>query len=316
MPLSDTAGQQELLGGLSDANFHLAFAWRDQPDDWHVEIAPTLEAVSDRLKEVATAAAADLHSARSRVAYGVDQPLDETHFFALDNPVTGSPASTPIGGDLFPQLADFGQLQPYGTSRRRSSPRAYVVIAQLDDGSIATFGRAVTPSQLLRSSRWIRVLWTGETFDLLDDGPVLALDPYVDWIEWKHTVIVLNDRAFHRMFSTIEQLRAAVQGHVDAITAVIPIANAAEFIARCQGMPSMASKLATVVEQELFKKPVAELKGYSNRYPGLGVVWSGNELVFDDDLERQWSILRLLDEAGFTGELSGEKFEAPSKRQL
>jgi hypothetical protein len=28
------------------------------------------------------------------------------------------------------------------------------------------------------------------------------------------------------------------------------------------------------------------------------------------------AILRLLDEAGFTGELSGEKFEAPAKHHL
>lgn len=59
-----------------------------------------------------------------------------------------------------------------------------------------------------------------------------------------------------------------------------------------------------------------DLKDYAAKYPELGVEWSGDSLVFNGSLERQWSILKLFDEAGFTGDLSGEKFEAAAKRRL
>jgi len=78
----------------------------------------------------------------------------------------------------------------------------------------------------------------------------------------------------------------------------------------------MASKLESVIEQSHYTKPISVLRDYADRYPELGVQWNGDALIFDGSLEGQWSILRLLDEAGFTGELSGEKFEAPAKRHL
>jgi hypothetical protein len=59
-----------------------------------------------------------------------------------------------------------------------------------------------------------------------------------------------------------------------------------------------------------------EFKAYSQKYPGLEVQWDGDALVFDGDLKHQWSILRLLDEAGFTGELSGDPFLSKNKDPL
>jgi len=316
MTPNEKTEQQELVDQLDDANLHLTFAWRLEPDKWRVEIAPTLDPLSDKLRELAINSAGDLNDNRAEVAYDPDWPLNETQFFALPNSATGNPPAAPVGGNLFPEIDNFGQLDVFGTGRQRVNPQLYVIIAQLKDGSIAKFGRRVTARHLLKESRWIRTLWDGETFNLLDDGPVLALDPFIDWIAWRDFVLVVDAPGFHRTFRTIPQLRQAVQGHVDAITAQIGIQNAAEFIERCQTTPSMASKLESVVEQKLYEKPIASLKAYSENYPQLGVQWAGDELVFQGDLKHQWSILRLFDEAGFTGELSGEQFEAAAKRPL
>jgi hypothetical protein len=315
MPLNDTTGQLELLEALDAANIHLSFAWRKEPDVWHVERVPILTGLAGELRGVAKSAAQDLHDNRAEVIYDPEYPLNETQFFAIANPrpVAGNP---PVGGDLFPQLDDFGALPSYADTRRRTSPNLYVITAQLADGSLATFGRRVKPSHLLKSSRILRTLWKDGTLDVIDDGPVLALEPVVDWIEWGSVVAVLDARGFHSTFRTIEALRQAVAGHVATLTAELSIDSAADFIDRCQKTPAMASKLESVIEQEHYKKPLPVLRDYSQRYPELGVAWSGDALVFEGSLEKQWSILRLLDEAGFTGELSGEKFEAPGKRHL
>lgn len=308
--------QRELVNRLDGASLHLTFAWRLEPDHWHVEIAPTLESLSDKLLELAMNTATDLNDHRTEIVYNPDWPLNETQFFGLPNTTTGQPPAAAIGGNLLPEIDNFGQLDIFGTSRRRSNPQLYVVVAQLADGSIAKFGRRVTARHLLKESRWIRALWNGKMFDLLDEGPMLTLDPFIDWIAWRDFVLVLDAPGFHRTFRTIPQLRRAVKGHVDAITARVGIQNAAEFIDRCQTTPSMASKLESIVEQKLYEKPVSDLKAYSERYPRLGVKWDGDKLVFEGDLKHQWSILRLFDEAGFTGELSGEQFEAAAKRPL
>jgi hypothetical protein len=316
MPLNETSAQAELVEKLGTANIHLVFAWRRTPDDWYAERVPTLGPLTDRLRELATKTATDLHDNRSEVTYHPEYPLNETQFFALSNPRSVAPPSAPIGGNLFPQLDDFGQLPSYGTRKLRSNPNLYVIIAQLDNGSIAKFGRRVTAAHLLKSSRWIRALWSGETLNLLDEGPVLTLDPFIDWTESGDQVVVVDAPGFHTTFRTLPQLRRAVQGNLDIVTGEIAIQNSDEFVARCQATPSMASKLQSIVEQQLYKKPITMLKAYSAKYPKLGVQWAEDSLVFDGSLERQWSILRLLDEAGFTGELSGEQFEAPAKRHL
>jgi hypothetical protein len=309
--------QQELFDQLDTANLHLTFAWRNQPDEWRVEIAPALGALKDELLELVKNTAADLHDNRAEVTFDPEWPLNETQFFALQNTSSGQPPKAAVGGDLLPKIDDFGQLDGYdATNRRKSNPQLYVVVAQLADGSIAKFGRRVTARHLLKRSRWIRAFWTGEAFDLLEEGPLLTLDPYIDWIAWRDYVLILDAPGFNRTFRTIPQLRQAVKGHVDSITAKIGIQNAGDFIERCQATPSMASKLESVIDQKLFEKPISELMEYSERYPQLGVRWEGNQLVFEGDLKHQWSILRLFDEAGFTGELSGEQFEAPAKRPL
>jgi hypothetical protein len=314
---NEKSEQQELVDQLDSANLHLAFAWRDQPDEWRVEIAPALGSLTDELLGLAKNTAADLNDNRAEVTYDPEWPLNETQFFGMPNSPNGQPPKAAIGGDLLPQIDNFGQLGIYGTTnRRKSNPQLYVVVAQLPDGSMAKFGRRVTARHLLKQSRWIRAWWTGEAFDLLDEGPLLTLDPYIDWIAWRDFVLVLDAPGFNRTFRTIPQLRQAVKGHVDSITAQIGIQNADAFVERCQTTPSMASKLEGVVDQKLFEKPLSELQAYSERYPQLGVKWDGDQLVFEGDLKHQWSILRLFDEAGFTGELSGEQFEAPAKRPL
>jgi hypothetical protein len=316
MPPNEPAEQAELLSGLEQANVHLSFAWRDSPDNWHVEKVPILDGLAAELREIATNAARHLHDNRAEVAYDPEYPLNETQFFAIENPRSTDGGTAPVGGDLFPQLDNFGQLPSYADTRRRTSPNLYVITAQLADGSLAAFGRRVKPSQLLRGSRFLRTLWREGTLDVIEDGPVLALEPMIDWIDWRTMVLVLDAPGFHSTFRTIEALRQAVAAHVATVTTEIAVVNSAEFVERCQKTPSMASKLESVIEQEHYKKPISVLREYSDRYPELKVEWDGDALVFDGSLEKQWAILRLLDEAGFTGELSGEKFEAPAKRHL
>jgi hypothetical protein len=81
--------QQELVDQLDDANLHLTFAWRDQPDKWRVEIAPALGSLTDELLELAKNTASDLNDNRAEVTYDPEWPLNETQFFGLPNASNG-----------------------------------------------------------------------------------------------------------------------------------------------------------------------------------------------------------------------------------
>jgi hypothetical protein len=311
MPPSAKSEQAELVAALADATINLAFAWRDTPTEWFVQRVPLSDPLPETFRKVALAAATDLHDNRTEVTYDPEWPLKPHEFFAIPN----ARPHPPVGGNLFPQLDNFGQASAYGTSRRRSNPNLYVILAQLRDNSIAMFGRRVTARNLLDSKRWIRAIWTEETFSELK-GPVVTFDPQIDWIDWRAMLLVLDANEFHRAFRNIAELVEAVREHIDEIAQHVPIINADAMVDRCRANPAMASKLQSVAEQKLYLKPVDELKDYTKRYPELGVQWSAGALVFDGSLERQWAILKLFDEAGFTGDLSGDKFEAAAKRPL
>lgn len=310
MAPSDNSEQQQLVEALPDAEIQLAFAWKDAATQWTCAQVPILQDVATQFREIATRPAEDLLQNRAEVAYNPEWPLTSAQFFAISNPR----ASLAVGGDLFPQLDNFAQLPAYGSLRRQSNPNVYVVLAQLGDESLAMFGRRITARSLIGRKR-IKFLWDNETLSSLE-GPVITFDSYFDWIEWRETLLVLNGANFHLTFRDVAALRAAVQAHVDEIGTRVEIQNADALVERCRAMPSMAAKLDSVVQQRHFEKPIADLKSYSTRYPGLGVEWDGDALVFDASIEKQFAILKLLDEAGYTGDLSGEQFEAAGKRRI
>lgn len=75
-------------------------------------------------------------------------------------------------------------------------------------------------------------------------------------------------------------------------------------------------KLEKVARGGIWREPVATLKKYSEQY-GLTVEWgSDGGLVFDDSFEKQWEILKLLDEDRTRGPVSGRKYESSAKRRV
>jgi len=59
----------------------------------------------------------------------------------------------------------------------------------------------------------------------------------------------------------------------------------------------------------------AATRDYADEYH-VDVQCQGNSLVFNGALEGQWNILKLPDEAGTLGPVSGEKYEAAAKVEI
>jgi hypothetical protein len=75
----------------------------------------------------------------------------------------------------------------------------------------------------------------------------------------------------------------------------------------------MMVKLQRIIERaDMHTRPPDQLRTYGRDY-GIEVDWSGNRMVFDGSVEKQWNILRLLDEARTLGPVTGKHWETSSK---
>src|ERR1700686_346298 len=85
---------------------------------------------------------------------------------------------------------------------------------------------------------------------------------------------------------------------------------------RIKRWPAMAVKLSRIIARaDMHTKPPDVLRKYGNEYK-IEVGWNGDRMVFEGTVERQWNILRLLDEARTLGPVTGKKWDSSSKTEV
>jgi len=305
---TDRDPRRELLELVADneAEAHLTLAWRPKPSEYRVRLVEMEEGLGEEFLAHARAAAADLAEERVAVAYDPEWPLAENQYFAL--------AGEEIpGGNLFADLEDFLDLESF-ERKSMKKPRLYTVAVQGEEGT-ALFGkRMANLKQLGRRKGLFAAVWDGDTFNELVDT-VTTFSTRFDWVLWDDVLYVLNAKSFHAEFRDSAALRAAVQGHVDAICEQVEIAGVADFVSRCQSSVPMASKLRSVYEHGIWREPPEKLKAYAVER-GIDVDWDGDRLVFDGSIERQHAILKLLDEDRTEGPVSGRTYDSAAKQAV
>jgi hypothetical protein len=118
------------------------------------------------------------------------------------------------------------------------------------------------------------------------------------------------------MFRDIPALMAQVDAHLTIITQHVGIKNLDAFADRIKSMPGMMVKLQGIIERaDMHTRPAPELRQYAVDY-SIHVEWDGDEMVFDDSVEHQWNILRLLDEARTLGPVTGKHWDTSSKVEV
>jgi hypothetical protein len=294
------------LLAVDETSIQVVFAWkRDRGQRYQVERLQMAEDLAARFKDLALATAHDLRDQRVPRDYDPEWPLGINECFDLSN-------DPPIGGDLFEQLDGFGAL-PWFERKRWSVPNLYVTVAQPTDEPAAFFGRRVTERSVLRTGV-LRAVWGDNMFSSLDETIVTFPQDH-DWVGWRGRLMILDEKGFHAVFRDVPALQNAVAEHVAEIVAAIPIVNQEGLIDRCRGNVAMMTKLKRVAENKLYLQPVERLREYAQEYQ-IEVEWEDGSLVFDGSLEKQWNILKLLDESGTLGPVSGKKYEVAAKVEI
>jgi hypothetical protein len=309
MPPPDQFPRADLVNRLATATVQVVFGYRDSAVDYDFRRLQMQDPLPEHFRQQAKRAAEDLRDSRAGRRYDPEWALTEDQFFYSE---LGTP---PPGGNFFPRLRNFNTLRWFGQGRR-VGPKLYVVIAQLDDDSVAYFGSRITARNVLERGRTIRALFNGDVFDEVDDTIVTFRDDF-DWIVWQETLIVLNAANFHAIFRDLPALTAKVEANLATINQTFPISNLNEFAARIKGNPAMVVKLAGIIERgNMHTRSLAELKQYASDY-NINVAWTNDsKAIFDGDVAMQWNLLRLLDEGNTLGPVTHTKYETSGKNPI
>ncbi len=164
----------------------------------------------------------------------------------------------------------------------------------------------------------IGAIFAGGTYTKITDRAFL-FDRDIDCIAWDGYLFIANVTQFERIFDYLEELRARADQAIDQLVASVPIANEEEFRRAVAGQIQMVAKAARVagkpylatLTMEAIKNHVRDfdLPLEIRRDPGSG----REELVFEQDREKRWTILKLLDDDYLTSNLTTLRYEANSK---
>jgi hypothetical protein len=237
-----------------------------------------------------------------------------------------------IGGDfVHPKSADAlrrlqkpGNLPPLRKDALDVVPAFYVLIWRTGSPTrTVLLGRRLARQSVATHRKGLAAVFGGDDATLKKfDDQLIMFDEDVDWILVEDDLFVFQPTRFEDAFVSSAALRAAVARYARTVSAKVPITNLDDFQKRCEDVPSMQLRLARIAESPTFlawKPSIAKLQAYSKKYGTRSkpvVDFVGGKMVFDGSLERQWNILKLLDQAFFTGELTSTKFEATGKHTV
>jgi hypothetical protein len=310
MPLKPEDFPRDYLATqLATATVQVVFAYRNTAIDWDLLRLPLHGELQENFRNRAEAEAVWLRDDLIPRSYDPQWALADEEFFYLSN-------DPPVGGNLFSGLASFATLHDFKEKRRIRQPNAWVVIAQLDDGTLAYLGARITAKSVLdRNSLILRIVYRDDAFDTLDDT-VITFGEGFDWIAWQGVMLVLNVGNFHAMFRDIPALVAQVDANITAVTEYVGIDNLDAFRARVKSFPGMMVKLQGIIDRaDMHTRPPDVLRKYAAEY-SIAVDWNEDNMVFDGSVEKQWNILRLLDEARTLGPVTGKHWDTSSKIQV
>jgi hypothetical protein len=222
--------------------------------------------------------------------------------------------------DALSQLQDFATADPITLQALHDElPSFYSFICYLPDERVVLFGRRLNPTNIARRGA-LRMLIGDEAVLKRFDAEIIIFDDQIDWVFADDEFLVLRAEQLEATFVDPQRLLERTRANAGAINAKVPIENFADFERRCLEMPTMQTRLARIVssdEWQSWQPDAAALKAYSARYGNI-VDWDkqSGKIKFDGQPRRQWNILKLLDQAFYTGELTQTQYEATGKQSV
>lgn len=261
----------------------------------------------------------DIMASRAALAFGPDavvHPVDEylavpaAEYAATDElSPTGEPRNL-IG--ILNRAASLATMS--AAKIPKSGFLLYAVVIGDDPEHRTAFIRKTNPRSPVRPGKVVTAF--GQRLRRIDE-PVFVLDDQFDLVVGRNGLAALNQNAFELLFRDIESIRERFPEYIDAITAVLPLADdgAERLAARCLTNSRLARKLRAIYENGHIRAGLVTIEAVREQAEQLELdvdaLIRDGALVFDDNSPD--TLLKLLNDDLFIGGLSKEPFEAGSK---
>jgi hypothetical protein len=305
-----------------DADLAVGVAWFEA-ERYRVARAAIDKQLQQDFRDVARRASTRLRR-RTSQDYEVGDDLARDHVGTMPLAKASGELIHPKAGATLEALRKTADVNPLTGNDLQEVPAFYALVwRDPTTMTVILFGRRLARQSIARRRGGFSARIAGDEATLKKfDDQLILFDDDVDWILANDTIFVFKPRPFEDSFLNPAALVEAVATNVEALRQKIPIKNFSEFQKRCGEVPSMQLKLAKIVSSPSFAAwtpSIAKLQTYSKKYgstTGPVVAFDDGEMVFEGSLEKQWNILKLLDEAFFTSELTSTKFEATGKHAV
>jgi len=290
---------------------HLVFCERPATDEYRFTIADVSADLEAEFRTLASEVATSLREHAAPVAYAATERPPESQYAVLQQ--AAAPALWALMREtLVVELQHALNYAVLPDVNLETTRPLFYAIAMHHNHDVVLLGRAIQPRNVPKKSMRINAVFRQGVLHRVEEELVL-LDSKVDWIYWDSAFFIVNVPNFERIFIDRQRMLGQVQPNIQAIAARLSIVGQADLEARCAGNLNMADKLQRIIDRGAYQNwTLAQLQAYTARYRP-SIQGQGNAVVFDPSPAHQWDILKLLDEAWFTAELSHEPFEATSK---
>ena len=189
--------------------------------------------------------------------------------------------------------------------------RFHGCISEHDDyhRRIATV-RIIGPSKSLSQSRFFGLTFSNGAYDKVSDKTLL-LDTKVDLVIHDHMIYILNGAAFEKLFYEIDAEDA--RSRLSQITRHIPISNSDDFIDACSRQFQMRRKIRMIAEKDYLRLITMDDIKDTIEHSDIDIKIDSGGLVFDNNVERRWLILKLLDDDFLESRLTKRMYDSNSK---
>lgn len=170
--------------------------------------------------------------------------------------------------------------------------------------------RIIGPSKSLGQSRFFGLTFSNGAYDKVSDKTLL-LDTTVDLVIHRQLIYILNGSAFEKLFYEIDAEDAQLR--LRQITRHVPISNSDDFIDACSRQFQMRRKIRMIAEKDYLEGITMNDIVDTIEHLDIDIKVDSRGLVFNNDVEHRWLILKLLDDDFLESRLTRRSYESNSK---
>lgn len=208
----------------------------------------------------------------------------------------------------------------------RKSPLAQLQLATMrveGDGATAVFIQSLRGNQIVAQSNRVGMIVKRGIVDLPGKGDILLFSRNIDTVVVGSFAFFRDRPGFQRLFGYLQEMQQQAAATFQSVTATLQIEGLEAMATVVTGSASMLGKMASI-QRKLNQYPqykaaltMPNLVKFISEHPECGVKVQGEggaaQLVFMNDAQHRFKILKLLDDDYLRSQLTALDYEANSK---